>query len=480
MPCQDINMININKKDLLRRSLYYFIPFIAGLVYWLAFYPGFMSFDSIFQWDQLSTFKFTNWHPAIHTILMYVLSRIWYSPAIVSLFQIMIACLIIGYGLNTIRKASRLPDYVLITLGVLISINPIVGIMDITLWKDVLYSLAVLLLTIFLFEIITSEGKWLSKPLNIVFYGAILSSIWLLRYNGAPVVIASLIITPVFYKKYLRPIIYSSLVTIMLIIIIRGPIYDLFKVDKSDTQSYGVSFLNPVNAYVNNDPHLQALSEEEKQYLNQIYPLNISWPYSCYDATILFYEGVNFSPINQDPMMLVSIFTKLAVRNPEIMFNHFVCVSSFVWQLNQPKDVYYETILLDSYNPEQVQSWSKYDSLVIQPSLLPRIRSVIKRLVTYEWNADAYKVIWRPALYMYLFLGSLAFLTYKTKYKIWLLLSVPLVAQSVGIMFTTQLQALRYQYAVYLISMLFTIPILWMGIKYVTSTPKQNLDKNNF
>jgi uncharacterized membrane protein len=57
---------------------------------------------------------------------------------------------------------------------------------------------------------------------------------------------------------------------------------------------------------------------------------------------------------------------------------------------------------------------------------------------------------------------------------------VPLVAQSLGIMFTTQLQALRYQYPVYLISMLFTIPILWMGIKYVTSTPKKNLDKNYF
>jgi hypothetical protein len=471
-------MINLDKKDLLRRSLFYIIPFIAGLVYWLAFYPGIMSFDSIFQWDQLATFKFTNWHPAIHTILMYVLTRIWYSPAIVSLFQIIIAGLVIGYGLNTIRKASRLPDYIFIALGVLIAINPIVGIMDITLWKDVLYSLAVLLLTIFLFEIIASQGRWFSKPLNIVLYGAILSFIWLLRYNGAAVVVASLIITPFFYKKYLRSIIYSSLVTMMLIIFIRGPIYSLFKVNKSINQPYAIVLVHPVDAYVNDNPKLPFLSDAEKQYLDRIYPLKNSWAYSCYDATVLFYKRVNIDPVNEDPMRLVTIFAKLAVQNPKILLHHFMCVSSFVWQLNQPEGVYLETILMDSYNPEQVQSWSKYDSQVIQPSLLPRIRSVIQRLVTNEWNADAYKVIWRPALYMYLFLGSIAFLTVRVRNKIWLLLSVPLVAQSIGIMLTTQMQALRYQYAVYLISMLFTIPILSMGIQYITPAPKKNVQND--
>jgi hypothetical protein len=473
-------MNNIDKKDLLRRSLYYIIPFTAGLVYWLVFYPGIMSFDSIYQWDQLSTFKFTNWHPAIHTILMYFLTRIWHSPAIVSLFQIIIASLIIGYGLISFQRVSKLKANILILLSFFISINPIVGIMDVTLWKDVLYSFAVLLLTIFLFNIITSEGKWIAIPLNAICLGLVLSAIWLLRFNGISVVIATMIAIALIYKNNIRYLTYSALIAVSLIIFIRWPFYNLFKVNKLDTQSFGVSFLNPVNAYVNNDPDLQALTEEEKQYLDQIYPLTNSWPYSCYDATILFYKGVNFSPINQHPMMLVSIFTKLAIRNPEIMFTHFVCVSSFVWQLNQPKDVYLETILLDNYNTEQVQSWSKYYFEVKQNSKLPGLLIFIKHIVNSLWARDTYKLLWRPALYMYLFLGSLAFLTYKTKYKIWLLLSVPLVAQSLGIMFTTQLQALRYQYPVYLISMLFTIPILWMGIKYVTSTPKKNLDKNYF
>ena len=133
-------------------------PTCMGLIYWLAFFPGVMSYDSVNQWDQLSTFKITNLHPAFHTILEWLLTRIWYSPAIISLFQVVLASLVIGYGLNSIRKVSRLPGYILIALGLLISANPIVGVMDVTLWKDVLYSFAILLLTIYLFNI--NQQRW--------------------------------------------------------------------------------------------------------------------------------------------------------------------------------------------------------------------------------------------------------------------------------------------------------------------------------
>jgi hypothetical protein len=58
-------------------SLFYIIPLIVGLIYWLAFFPGVMSYDSVSQWDQLSTFKITDLHPAFHTILMWMLTRVW-------------------------------------------------------------------------------------------------------------------------------------------------------------------------------------------------------------------------------------------------------------------------------------------------------------------------------------------------------------------------------------------------------------------
>jgi hypothetical protein len=472
----------IRKYHIYLNSLFYIIPLLVGLIYWLAFFPGVMSFDSVSQWDQLSTFKFTDWYPAIHAILMWILTRIWYSPAIVSLFQVIIASLVIGYGLNTIRNVSRLPGYICIAIGLLITANPLVGVIDITLWKDVLYGFFVLLLTIYLLNLVNSDGEWICKPTHYILLGCTLAFIWLIRFNGFPVVLVSLVTAVIIYKKYVKHFAYSSVIAITIILFVLGPIYSWFNVNKAFKQtygiefkqSYGVAFIHPVVPYVNSPVDLAYLSEVEKQYLNQIYPLINAWPYSCYDATVFFYKGANFLPVIRDPSMMVKIFTQLAIRDPKIMLHHFICLSSFVWQPNQPKNVYLETILLDNYNPDQHPSWKIYKDEISQNSLLPKVRDFIKRIYNAEWKRDIYKLIWRPALYMYLFLASIAFLIYRTGHKKWLLLSVPLIAQSIGMMFTSQLQAVRYQYPVYLIAMLFTIPLLFMGWKKTKLKPIEN------
>ncbi len=455
----------VNHNSLVLKLSLYFIPFVCGLIYWLAFFPGIMSYDSVNQWDQLSTLQITNWHPAIHTILMWLLTRLWYSPAIISLFQVIFASLVIGYGLNSIRNASQLPGYLFIMLGIVISANPLVGVMNVTLWKDILYSYNVLLLAILILNIVRSDGGWILKPTHFILLGSTLAGIWLFRFNGFPVVLSGMIILVIIYKKYFRHFAYSSMITLMIILFVLGPMYTIFKVDKSFSQNYGLAFLNPIVSYVKSKAYLASLSENEKQYLKNIYPLDRPWNYSCYDATVFYYEDTNIYPLIRDPLTMVKIFTHLAIRDPKIMLNHFLCLSSFVWQLNQPDNVYLETILFDNYNLDQKPSWLVYKDVINQSSLLPEVRGLIKRVVEAEWHRDSHMILWRPAIYMYLFLASLAFFVYRTGRKKWLLISMPMIAQSVVIMFTSQLQALRYQYPVYLISMLFTIPLFIMGIK---------------
>jgi hypothetical protein len=464
------------KNIFIPKLLVYIIPLIMGLIYWLAFFPGVLSFDSVAQWDQLSTFKITNWHPAIHTILMWLLTRIWYSPAIVSLFQVVVASLVIGYGLNSIQKVSQLPGYILIALGFLISANPLVGIMDVTLWKDILYGFFVLLLIIYIFNIVSSDGEWILKPIHFIMFGCTLAFIWLIRPNGFPVAVASLLAIAIIYKKYYKHFSYSSLIAIAIILFVLGPVYTWFKVDRASKQSYGygVVFVHPVVAYVSSNSDLGYLSDNEKQYLNQIYPLNNPWSYSCYDATIFFYKNTNLSPVISDPLMMVKIFSKLAVRDPKITINHYICLSSFVWSPFQPKNVYLETILFENYNLNQTPSTKIYADVINQNSRLPEVLGFIRHIVEAEWHRDIYRIIWRPAIYMYLFLVCLTFFVFKTGHKKWLLLSVPLIAQSIVIMFTAQLEALRYQYPVYLISMLFSIPLIIIGLKHSGSIHQNN------
>ncbi len=451
------------KGEMLLRILFYVIPFIGGMIYWLAFFPGVLSFDSVSQWHQLSTLKITDLHPAIHTILMWLLTRIWYSPAIISLFQVVFASLVLGYGLNSLRNGTQLPALVLVAICIGISVYPIVGIMEVTLWKDILYSYLVLLLTIFIFNILRSEGEWLKKPAHFVLLGIDLAFIWLLRFNGFPIVIASLIVLLLAYKKQINPIALSMVIFLPILLLVLGPVYSRFRVDRSVQFNYGIPLIHPVAPYVNTKADFNILSESEKKYLNNIYPVTKPWPYSCYDATVFYYDNANFTPVISNPAVMVKIYLKLAVHDPKIMVQHFTCLSSFVWQINQPRGVYLETVVVDNYDPALKPDWAIYKDVLERKSYLPAALAFLKRAIDFQWNRDVYKISWRPAIYMYLFLASLAFFIIRTKLKVWWLLAVPMLAQTLGIMVSTQLQALRYQYPIYLISMLFTIPMLIMG-----------------
>jgi hypothetical protein len=168
--------------------------------------------------------------------------------------------------------------------------------------------------------------------------------------------------------------------------------------------------------------------------------------------------------VMKDPMTMVKIFIKLARVNPKIAINHFLCLSSFVWRPDQPKDVYLETVVFDNFDFRQTPQWEKYKDIVNQHSFLPVVRKYMQKAVEFEWHWDPNRILWRPAIFMYLFLTSLIFLTIRTRKWSWLLLALPLAMQSIVIMLTLQLEALRYQYPVYLISMLFTIPLFIMAL----------------
>ena len=67
------------------------------LVWWLGWYPGFLSSDSVDQLQQVASENFTNGHPAFHTISMWFVTRFWDSPAAISLLQIILLALVLAF-----------------------------------------------------------------------------------------------------------------------------------------------------------------------------------------------------------------------------------------------------------------------------------------------------------------------------------------------------------------------------------------------
>lgn len=458
-----VTLVGFLKRFICSLSAFFFaIPFITGLIYLFSFFPGLLTFDSIYQWDQISQSAFTDWHPAYHTILIWLVTRIYYSPASFALCQIVLFSGVITYGLRVMRDLG-VPISLLILLDIGISVIPINGIMEITLWKDILYSIFVLWLSIILLQIIHSGGDWLARSRNWFLFGLVAANVSLLRHNGFPVAFGTLLVVLLVFTRR-KETLLALILSILYIGMITGPVYKLFKVNRTFTQGPGVTFVHPIAAYVNAGV---SFTPAETAYLNRIFPLdeNNKWPYSCYDATVLFYKGVSFRPVNDDPAFAVRLLTRLTLEHPSVLVKHFACLSSFTWQLSQPKDLYLETVILHSQTLESYPQWQKYAQVIDPSSKLPEVKDNIIKAIEKYYSIDTRLVAMRPAIYLYVLTAAVLAYVLRAKKTLFILVLFPAFTQSLIIAFFAQLQALRYQYPVYLISMLFAIPFLYLAIK---------------
>ena len=151
-----------------KELLLYLLPMILAWGFQLmVFFPGRMSTDSFNQWNQMVTWKFVDWHPPIHTLTNWLVTRIWFSPAAVSIFQIAALALAAAWFLVTLRRVGA-PAWLTWIIAVSFALAPANGTYAITLWKDVLFSVAVLALAACVLNIWVSRGRWLESKAALI------------------------------------------------------------------------------------------------------------------------------------------------------------------------------------------------------------------------------------------------------------------------------------------------------------------------
>ena len=162
----------LNKcSKILRIFIFATIFFACWLIYYIAFYPGILSIDSVLELDQqLGNSSLSNHHPIIHQLfikLCLIIGRhsVADGVAVYSLLQMGIMALIFSTGISFLieKKVSRLILSIAICFY---AFNPIIGLYCITMWKDILFGGVTLLLVISLIR--SSEQDCIPIKLTIV------------------------------------------------------------------------------------------------------------------------------------------------------------------------------------------------------------------------------------------------------------------------------------------------------------------------
>ncbi len=441
-------------------------------IYLIAYWPGIMTNDSNDQWNQVFTGNFNDWHPAFHTINLWLLTRVWASPAIVVFAQITVTSLVIAWGIIELRKngASTWAGRATVILFCLLPVYPQ---MTITLLKDVAYSVSILALSILALKIVFSQGTWLTTKSAWAKLGIVSALVALYRHNGPPVAFGFLLIAGIYYRSYWKPLLKGLILGVALFVLVTGPIYEYFKVVKAkEDMIKDVAFFG-VAAHVVNDPTIRL--DKNNHYLTKIMPLKGWRLYDCHSATFLIYSSWYHTPLfDQYKDRLPNSYIELTKENPSVTLDHILCITSYLWRIKGETGKYYvSTLIYQGVTKEHQEQIIRiygynlqYFSATIPHTTIPKVHDFINSATASIYNRTS-GMLWRPALFLYLMLFAIIIYSIKVRSFAMSLLAVPSLIQT-GIMFVLSLNSeLRYQYPIFLVGLLVFLPL-------ITCTTREN------
>ena len=213
--------------------------FLVCLWALMAYYPGGSTYDNYNQWKQIQTVAFDDWHPAFHSMLIWLVTRIVNRYAFFIGAQILFFSLMAGYMAATLRAWGVRLFWIAVFVLTVLSARSTRNIL-LFAWKDSLFTCLLLWLAVYIINILLSKGGWLRPRFNQIALAGVLVMVSIVRHNGIFVTIPLVILLFALYgKKKHAQIGFSCLLAFMTIFLIKGPIYRIVGVTREDpNQTY--------------------------------------------------------------------------------------------------------------------------------------------------------------------------------------------------------------------------------------------------
>lgn len=409
--------------------LWYALPsFVVWSFYLIAFWPASLSLDSLEQWRQVQAgiFQLDDWHPAFHTMLMWGVTRIWNSPSMVAIWQIVILGMAIGWVVSVFRHYG-LPHKIAWMVSIIFAFLPVNGFMVITLWKDIPYGVSLLVLTVFIFHLVKTNGAWLIDTRNWIAFGLAIFSVAIFRHNGLLPAYGTMFFLLLCFGEVRRNIFAALLLSVLLLGLIRGPVYELLDVKRG----------NPI---------MEVVDKISNVISNKIGPKPAG------KERIIAMKGKEKSEVK--------------ARVPGEQIDEYLASSSTLWRILPLEGFFRREARANIWRVEKngVYRIKYINSNKIgmdEASLVPGLRDKFYELYN-DTQKGLFFFIWRPACYFYFFIFCLLVASYRLGSGKILCMALPLLLSSLPIMLIIIHKSIfRYHYGLVITSLLCGIALLW-------------------
>lgn len=342
-PCMD----RLGARWVLLLSVIVFLGWIPYMViYWLGFVFGdsLSSLSQAMGWTALN-----NHHPVAYTIYL----KCWLKFAGIlglgntvgvgmsSICQSVLMSLGFGLLARWVVVRGGVRPVAGIAIALVFSMTPYIATYGIALWKDPLFSSAVLVFSMCLADYVWSKGEIAQKKSWITLL--LISSLVMVffRNNGIYILLGTLVLLAIFLivKSRLRHAkgsgrVIGCMAAVLLVFgIVTGPVYSFGGVASSEaSESVGIP-LNQMARVVALDGEM---SESDREYMNSIYPLEEykSTYTPCCTDNLKWAPGFNNSALNEG---LWGHWASMLVKNPNVYFQAWELQTYGFWAVNPGK-----------------------------------------------------------------------------------------------------------------------------------------------
>jgi hypothetical protein len=331
-------------KQPLRAETFFLVSgfcFTSFFILFLINFPGGITTDNESQWGQIQAFTFNDWHPALHTFCLWLLTRLINHYGFIIFCQIALFSVSLGVLIATM-EAWGFSRRVQICMTLFFAVNPMVKNILMFAYKDTAFTIILVFTVVSLINIYFSRGKWLLQFKNIVKISACIALLSIVRHNGILFTIPLVLMLLIFYGvKNPRSLLIIP-VSVLFIFLVRLPLYSALKVkypNNTYTETVGVPMTIMCDVFVKNP---DALPREARKFLAD-FDRESFWAEQ--------YEPGNFSSVKgkfDDARIIATVpkaeffrmFAGTVLSDPYNSFKAFRNHSAFVWELFTAENIF--------------------------------------------------------------------------------------------------------------------------------------------
>ena len=400
------------KYYIFNKKIFYLIFILTvNIIFFLSFYPGFFTPDSFDILNQSFFYKNINdAHPILFTLIVSLINFFLKAPYSFIIIQIILFSLTFYFLFNKFKLDKGIE----IVLLFLISFYPPFLFMNITFWKDVLYTISFFNFVLIIYFYFNEKIK-INKRISILILFLIfivLSS----RHNGIHSILLFLIFTSILklsinYKKNLFIILKIWIyffISFLIFFSLKNYFLKKYQINSyinknflSDNLKFQIYFFS-IPYYLKNYKNNNINSDS----LNKIIPISILDDIKFYPYIpdeIIYNDKFNSKMIDKNIKLINKNFLNYLKDNPNEFLIYFIKNRSFIINPIPFKD---EFVFKLRSAPQKIHSLPKevcinFCNLKTSPKI-KKLNLFFNKLYEVSFNNSFLILIWRPAFYLFL------------------------------------------------------------------------------